>query len=387
MGLSSKKQTTTTTERPWVDPAMQANLTNFSNRTSDFLAMDPSQFVAPASGLQNKAFADVQNLGSWQKAASAATGMAQQGGNGVANRVGIPTAPFRSVLDDGGIQKFVDPQMDMYVNSALAGYDDQTGRSRAAMEAGAARNGAFGGSRYGVQAGEFEGQANRGRAALQSDLLREGFQNAANLAMTDVTRHQDIDRFNATQHSNAQALNAQLAEAMRNRQLQAASILGQLSSDAGANQRADVALTGELGAQQRAIATEQANALPTQLQIGANLLGAIPPQSYIGMDGKNVAKSNGGLLGALGSIAQIAGTVAPLIPSDRRLKDDVDRIGNHGPLGLYSYRYHWDESGRRRIGVMADEVALHAPDALGPKIGGYATVDYGKLGLAHLVEA
>jgi hypothetical protein len=33
---------------------------------------------------------------------------------------------------------------------------------------------------------------------------------------------------------------------------------------------------------------------------------------------------------------------------------------------------------------MADEVAEHVPEALGPVIGGYLTVDYDRLGLGHL---
>ena len=72
--------------------------------------------------------------------------------------------------------------------------------------------------------------------------------------------------------------------------------------------------------------------------------------------------------------------------SDRRLKSDVERIGEHNGLGLYKYRYNWDAPDRRRVGVMADEVARLVPEAVGER-DGYATVDYARLGLAHLVEA
>lgn len=70
--------------------------------------------------------------------------------------------------------------------------------------------------------------------------------------------------------------------------------------------------------------------------------------------------------------------------SDRRLKTDIKQIGSHGELGIYRFRFVGDK--KRRVGVMADEVAVHAPYALGPEIGGFATVDYGKLGLRHLLE-
>lgn len=70
--------------------------------------------------------------------------------------------------------------------------------------------------------------------------------------------------------------------------------------------------------------------------------------------------------------------------SDRRLKTDIEQVGSHGTLGLYRFRFIGQDD--LHVGVMADEVAIHAPYALGPEIGGYATVDYGKLGLQHLVE-
>ena len=79
------------------------------------------------------------------------------------------------------------------------------------------------------------------------------------------------------------------------------------------------------------------------------------------------------MLSGLGSIGGAA-----VMASDRRLKTDIQRIGQMvSGLPLYAYRYLWDKV--QRIGVMADEVAIYAPEALGPTIAGYATVNYGKL--------
>lgn len=65
--------------------------------------------------------------------------------------------------------------------------------------------------------------------------------------------------------------------------------------------------------------------------------------------------------------------------SDRRLKQNIKllRRGADG-LGVYSYEYK-KEPGVVRIGVMADEVAKLQPEALGPTVDGFATVDYAKL--------
>lgn len=45
---------------------------------------------------------------------------------------------------------------------------------------------------------------------------------------------------------------------------------------------------------------------------------------------------------------------------------------------MYSYEYK-KEPDVVRIGVMADEVAKLQPEALGPTVDGFATVDYAKL--------
>lgn len=79
-----------------------------------------------------------------------------------------------------------------------------------------------------------------------------------------------------------------------------------------------------------------------------------------------------------GLVSGIASTAAAF--SDRRLKSNVVKVGEVDGLNIYDY----DILGQRERGVMADEVALHAPHALGPIINGYATVDYGKLGILGL---
>ena len=65
--------------------------------------------------------------------------------------------------------------------------------------------------------------------------------------------------------------------------------------------------------------------------------------------------------------------------SDVRLKSNVERLGTL-PNGLGWYEY--DILGRRERGVMAQEVAAARPDALGPEVAGFLTVNYGALGLA-----
>lgn len=98
-------------------------------------------------------------------------------------------------------------------------------------------------------------------------------------------------------------------------------------------------------------------------------------------------KETPSLMQMIGQAAQTAGQVASFA-SDPSLKANVNHIGTL-PDGLRVVEFDYITPpnaeiaphmprGRHR-GVMADEVAELRPHALGPKIGGFATVDYAKL--------
>jgi hypothetical protein len=74
----------------------------------------------------------------------------------------------------------------------------------------------------------------------------------------------------------------------------------------------------------------------------------------------------------------ILGLGANLIMSDRRVKTDIEKVGQNGDLGVYRYRYIWDDEGTERHGYMADEVLKVKPEAVAD-VGGVLAVDYGQL--------
>jgi len=76
-----------------------------------------------------------------------------------------------------------------------------------------------------------------------------------------------------------------------------------------------------------------------------------------------------------GFIGQVASGVAA---SDRRLKTNIVKISAFDN-GLNIYQYDYINGEGPYIGVMADEVAEIVPEALGPVIDNYMTVDYSKL--------
>lgn len=113
-------------------------------------------------------------------------------------------------------------------------------------------------------------------------------------------------------------------------------------------------------------------------------------QSELGLGGLNLIGGTGGVSSGTSNsqstgssssskgIGKFLGTVlGAAAASDPRLKKNVFRIGDVGEVGLYQFRYINDAG--PYIGVMADEVRDTYPEALGPEVGGYLTVDYGKL--------
>jgi hypothetical protein len=105
----------------------------------------------------------------------------------------------------------------------------------------------------------------------------------------------------------------------------------------------------------------------TQTQSSPGLLGSL-------------ASGIGGIAGVLSGPATFgAGTVgAKIFGSDRRLKHHIRKVGEFVD-GLGIYRFSYLGSNQRIKGVMADEVEQLRPWALGPKVAGYATVNYGAL--------
>lgn len=81
-----------------------------------------------------------------------------------------------------------------------------------------------------------------------------------------------------------------------------------------------------------------------------------------------------GLMGGLFGLGSSA-----IMASDRRLKKDITRLGDMGGLGVYSFRYKYEEpTAELRMGFMADEVEQIAPDAVRVAGDGFKRVDYAK---------
>jgi hypothetical protein len=316
---SKSKTKTNMTTTPQAPDWIKAPVQDFTGKVQNFMNSDPTQYVAPASELQNKAFGDVKNLGSWKGAANTALNYAQQGASQDPSFMRpVNDAQAQSLLQN--FNQYLDPATEQLVNAALAKYDADTGRQAAALKAQGAKAGAFGGSRFGLAEGAFQAEAGRNRALTDAELRSNAFRQAAQLSSDDAARRQQTNLFNTGMAADREQFNANAREQAIQRMMQAAGIATNVANVQGANQRADVALTGELGAMQRAIDEAQRNAVPTQLQLGGALLGSIPYNAFVGQNTQGVQKTTsspgvGNVLAGLGGMALggwASGGVAPI---------------------------------------------------------------------------
>lgn len=349
---------------------------DYTDRIGAFGDMDPNSFVAPAAPLQQQAWDNAARLGDWQPQAATAAGMTQAAGQagpnlagaqgfmpqmesmkgpahsselprpqnafsgasglvpgsgytpapqmpgyaqarpgtpiGVDRLSGAETATPASLLDN--LPAYQNPFTNDVVNTSLAGFDNQTAQQRAQLEAQGARNGAFGGSRFGIAQGQFEGDSSRNRAAMEAQLRAQSFDTAAGLSQSDAAMRQQASMANAAAGNNMTQFNAGQRDTDLNRQLAAAGLLNQEAQDYGAGTRADLGAMENLGGDQRAIEQAYAMAGPAQLQMMGQLSGMTPYDILVGRNvtgnttGTNTTTSSPSLFG------QLLGA-ASLIPS------------------------------------------------------------------------
>jgi hypothetical protein len=114
--------------------------------------------------------------------------------------------------------------------------------------------------------------------------------------------------------------------------------------------------------------------------MGANATGMWNAQANYKNQQDQIAAANDPFNTILGAVA---GGVTKFMFSDRRLKTDIVAVGRDGRTGLtlYEFAYLDDDQDRRFRGVMADEVERIDPGAVSYDGSGYASVDYGRLGI------
>jgi hypothetical protein len=150
---------------PFIEAAGKTYLDELTKAVGGIKELDVStlygpQFVAGPGALQTQAEQLATGLGGYApylQAAQAATG---------------PTA----------YQAYMSPYQQDIINTTLQQYDIQAQKGLGALSQRAIQAGAFGGAREGVQRAEYQSQSDLNRAALQAQLLGQGYAQAQQAA-------------------------------------------------------------------------------------------------------------------------------------------------------------------------------------------------------------
>ena len=220
---------------PFIEAAGKTYLSDLQKAIGGLRGADLSktlgpQFVAPTSAITQEAQALRGGLGTFAPFLQTAAGQAAQAGQFVG-----PQA----------YQQFLSPFQQDVIKTTLDEFDVQAQKGIPAIAAQAIGAGAFGGGREGVARAEYQQASDRNRAALQAQLLQQGFGQAQQLAHQQFQNQmglaqaapqlfgQQISALSALgtqQQAQQQAqLSAQqqLAQAQLNRPLELAQQLGQ----------------------------------------------------------------------------------------------------------------------------------------------------------------
>jgi hypothetical protein len=155
-------------------------------------------------------------------------------------------------------QQFMSPYQQDVINATLGEYDIQAQKGLPQLAQQAISAGAYGGGREGVQRAEYQATSDRNRAALQAQLLQQGFGQAQQAAQTAFGQQQNL----ATQQQNL----AQLAPQLAAGQIAALTTLGgvqQAQTQAG------------LSAQQQLAQQQFQQPLQAAQQYGSGIMGLI----------------------------------------------------------------------------------------------------------------
>lgn len=237
------------------------------------------------------------------------------------------------------------------------------------------------------QAQEFDTEAYRQQLAAKAVAdAAKAFQGAQGVSMREATRrgiNPNSGAFGAASNANAMGLAAMQAGAANQARQQAEQmgwarkmdVTGLGRNLAGAS---TAAYQGATGAGQAAGGTMMSagNQYMQGLQGAGATMGNLVNAQVSANNAYN--SSQGEVMGALLG----AGTTAAFKYSDRRLKENIELVGRdeRTMLPLYEFEYKGG-SGKRFLGVMADDVERRFPDMVYEMPDGYKAVNYAGLGI------
>jgi len=311
-------KTGTTSSATTIPPEVLARYNSVNTRAEGVAAKPfqqygttPEQFVAPLNEQQKTGQV---GMNQYANAAQPSIAYAQQG--------------FTPQGFGQGVKGYMNPYLESAVASTRNQMQNVAGQQQAQMKGSAIGQGAFGGDRANIGMGNLINQQNLALGQTIGGMESQGFQNAAQNYMGGLGQIGQLGL--QGQQAGLQGSQAQIG----------AGTLGQQTEQAG-----KTALYNQF---------LQEQAYPYQV---AQFLG-------------NIAMGTGALSGSNTTTTQPMSFF-----SDERLKDDIEKIGKtFDGQDIIKFRYK-GEDGPKQIGLSAQNVEKHHPEAVG-LAKGYKTVDY-----------
>lgn len=360
---SQQQQTQQTTQLPpWINDAAQQNY-----------ALAQQIATTPLQQYQGQMTPNVsqQLQQSWNTAATAGNAGLPQINAATAGFTGAlgqtPSSILPQTLAGTNLQPYENPYTQNVINATLPIMQQQLGQTLATNSGNAVNQGAFGGSRFGVQQGVAQAQGALGETQMAEQLNQANYAQAVQGAQYDIGNNMT-----------AQTANQAAQQAKINSDIAASQGLNATAQTAGQQAQNAFTMQNTAGTQQMSTAQDQINAqmqkfqqawgYPTQelgvLQsalgmtpYGQSTTGASDTQTYTPTDWAALA---GAGIGALGNIFK-----APT--SDIRLKKNLKKVGVHGPTGIPLYDFNWKgqkKGAPKTRGPMAQDIAKVMPQAV-----------------------
>lgn len=342
--MCGSKGTSTSTSTYSPPANVQANYDFLANQAKSVAATPFQPYTGEmVAGLTPTQEAGIQNV-------NASAGLAQPYYGAGAGYVQQAATPFGQQQ----LNQYMSPYINDVVSQTMANLGETNAQQRQQLLGNAISQGAFGGDRAGIAQAELARQQNLATGQTLANVLQGGYGQA-------------LGQFNADQA----------------RALQAGSTLGQLG--AGAQVAGLQGAQAQLGAGAQQQAVQQAQDVANQQQFQAaqaypfqttqflgNLLLGIGGQSggqaLTSTPGPNIGSQ---VLGGLTTLASIPWG------SDERLKENMEPIGETYD-GQKIYKFNYKNDGHTMLGLSAQEVEKHHPNAVHKDGEGMRMVDYEK---------
>lgn len=341
MGKGSQTTSTNSTSSP--DPQAYQAYSQLLQRAQG-VASTPYQaytgeLTAPINAQQQAGIANINaNANYAQPYIQQATGLATNAAN---------------PLTAAQIAQYQNPYTQSVVNATQAQFNNQNQQAQQGLTSNAIAQGALGGNRTGVAAANLANQQQLAQAPTIAGLYNQSYQQGLQTAQ------------NQFQQNPLTAANA----------IANYGISGQGAALSGAGAQLGAGTLQQQTEQQRLNALyqqyQQAQAYPYQQ---TQWLAGIDTGVGSNMGGTSSGSSTAPAPSPWGQILGAAMTAASFIPSDRRVKEAIEKIGStHDGQPLYRYRYKGSPDWH--IGPMAQDVEESHPDAVQEGVGGVKYVD------------